>query len=394
MRIILYTGKGGVGKTTVSAATALAAAARGYRTLVVSTDAAHSLSDSLDTAIGHEVRRIGPNLWGQEIDALHQLEKYWGVLRRYITSVMRAHGLDDVVAEELANLPGMEEIASLMQLTALARGDRFDVIIVDCAPTGETMQLLSFPEMARWWLEKLFPIQRALVRLTRPVVQRFVEIPLPTDEVFEAVKELVLNVDEMHGLLADPAVTSIRIVLNLEKMVIKEAQRAYTYFSLFGYGTDAAIVNRVLPPDADGRFLRPWIEAQARYRAMVQEGFAPLPILELPLADREVVGRKPLMEAGRKLYGDRDPTARLYMGAPQRIQRCDGRYVLSLAAPFVEKGAVDVSQKGAELIVRIGDYKRTLTLPRTLASLAATGARLENDRLLVTFAKEAGADGH
>jgi arsenite/tail-anchored protein-transporting ATPase len=393
VRIILHTGKGGVGKTTISAATALGAAARGHRTLIVSTDAAHSLSDSLETSIGNEVRRIGPNLWAQEIDALHQLEKYWGVLRRYVASVMRAHGLDDVVAEELANLPGLEEIASLMQLTALAREGRFDVIIVDCAPTGETMQLLSFPEIARWWLEKLFPIQRAVVRVTRPVVQRFIEIPLPTDEVFQAVKDLILNVDEMRGVLADPAVTSIRIVLNLEKMVIKEAQRAYTYFSLFGYGADAAIVNRVLPQDADGRFLRPWVEAQQRYRAMVREGFAPLPILELPLAEHEIVGRKSLLEAARALYGDRDPTTRLYVDTPQRIQRRDGRYVLSLAAPFVEKGAVDISQKGPDLVVRIGDYKRNLALPRTLASLVATSARVEDHRLLITFAKEAGADG-
>ena len=393
MRIILHTGKGGVGKTTISAATALAAAARGHRTLIVSTDAAHSLSDSLEASIGHDVRRIGPNLWGQEIDALYQLEKYWGVLRRYVASVMRAHGLDDVVAEELANLPGMEEIASLMQLTALAREGRFDVIIVDCAPTGETMQLLSFPELARWWLEKLFPIQRAVVRVARPVVQRFIEIPLPSDEVFGAVKELILNVDEMRGLLADPAVTSIRIVLNLEKMVIKEAQRAYTYFSLFGYGADAAIVNRVLPRDADGQFLRQWVEAQQRYRVTVREAFAPLPILELPLAEQEIVGRKALLEAARALYGDRDPTTRLYTGAPQRIQRRDGRYILSLAAPFVEKGAVDISQKGADLVVRIGDYKRNLALPRTLASLVATSARVEDHRLLITFAKEAGADG-
>ena len=393
MRIILHTGKGGVGKTTISAATALGAAARGHHTLIVSTDAAHSLSDSLETSIGHEVRRIGPNLWAQEIDALYQLEKYWGVLRRYVASVMRAHGLDDVVAEELANLPGMEEIASLMQLTALAREGRFDVIIVDCAPTGETMQLLSFPEIARWWLEKLFPIQRAVVRVTRPVVQRFIEIPLPTDEVFQAVKDLILNVDEMRGVLADPAVTSMRIVLNLEKMVIKEAQRAYTYFSLFGYGADAAIVNRVFPQDADGRFLRPWVEAQQRYRAMVREGFAPLPILELPLGEHEIVGRKSLLEAARALFGDRDPTTRLYVDTPQRIQRREGRYVLSLAAPFVEKGAVDISQKGPDLVVRIGDYKRNLALPRTLASLVATSARVEDHRLLITFAKEAGAHG-
>jgi arsenite-transporting ATPase len=392
MRIILFTGKGGVGKTTVSAATALAAAARGKRTLVVSTDVAHSLGDVLAVEIGREVRRIGPNLWGQEVDALYQLERYWGVLRQYISSVLRARGLDDVVADELANLPGMEEIASLMQLTAVARDSRFDVIIVDCAPTGETMQLLSFPEMARWWLEKLFPIQRAVARMARPVVQPFVGIPLPKDDVFTAVKDLILKVDEMRGLLADPEISSIRLVLNLEKMVIKETQRAYTYFSLFGYATDAVIVNRSLPQTVDGRFLSGWLEAQRRYRELVQEAFAPLPILELPLSDNEIVGRRKLLDAARLLYGDRDPATRLFTGVPQKVERKGRRYVLTLAAPFTERGKVDISQKGEDLMVRVGAYKRNLALPRTLAGLQATGAQLDGERLLITFSREA-ADG-
>jgi arsenite-transporting ATPase len=392
MRIILFTGKGGVGKTTVSAATALAAAAKGNCTLVVSTDVAHSLGDALDVEIGRDIRRIGPNLWGQEVDALYQLEKYWGVLRQYISSVLRARGLDDVVADELANLPGMEEIASLMQLTAVARDNRFDVIVVDCAPTGETMQLLSFPEMARWWLEKLFPIQRAVARMARPVVQPFVGIPLPTDDVFTAVKDLILRVDDMRGLLADPEVSSIRLVLNLEKMVIKETQRAYTYFSLFGYATDAVIVNRSLPQTVDGRFLSGWVEAQRRYREMVQEAFAPLPILELPLSENEIVGRRRLLDAARLLYGDRDPTVRLFTGVPQKVERKGKRYVLTLAAPFTERGKVDISQKGDDLMVRVGAYKRNLALPRTLAGLQATGAQLDGERLLITFSREA-ADG-
>ena len=392
MRIILFTGKGGVGKTTVSAATGLAAAARGKRTLVVSTDVAHSLGDALAVEIGRDIRRIGPNLWGQEVDALYQLEKYWGVLRQYISSVLRARGLDDVVADELANLPGMEEIASLMQLTSVARDNRFDVIIVDCAPTGETMQLLSFPEMARWWLEKLFPIQRAVARMARPVVQPFVGIPLPTDDVFTAVKDLILKVDDMRGLLADPEISSIRLVLNLEKMVIKETQRAYTYFSLFGYATDAVIVNRSLPQTVDGRFLSGWVEAQRRYRDMVQEAFAPLPILELPLSENEIVGRRRLLDAARLLYGDRDPTARLFTGVPQKVERKGKRYVLTLAAPFTERGKVDISQKGDDLMVRVGAFKRNLALPRTLAGLQATGAHLDGERLLITFSREA-ADG-
>ena len=393
MRIILYTGKGGVGKTTVSAATALAVAAKGLRTLVISTDTAHSLSDALEIPIGREVRRVGTNLWGQEVDALYQLEKYWGVLRRYISSVLRARGLDDVVADELANLPGMEEIASLMQLTAVAREDRFDVVIVDCAPTGETMQLLSFPEMARWWLEKLFPIHRAVTRVARPVVQPFVDIPLPTDDVFTAVRDLILNVGEMRGLLADPATTSIRLVVNLEKMVIKETQRAYTYFSLFGYATDAVVINRALPQTVDGQFLQTWVQAQRRYREMVQEAFAPLPILELPLADQEIVGRRRLLDAARILYAAHDPADRLYTGVLQKVERKGKRYILSIATPFTERGKVDISQKGDELMVRVGAYKRNLSLPRALAGLQADEARLDGERLLITFGKEATADG-
>lgn len=393
MRIILYTGKGGVGKTTVSAATALAVAAKGLRTLVISTDTAHSLSDALEIPIGREVRRVATNLWGQEVDALYQLEKYWGVLRRYISSVLRARGLDDVVADELANLPGMEEIASLMQLTAVAREGRFDVVIVDCAPTGETMQLLSFPEMARWWLEKLFPIHRAVTRVARPVVQPFVDIPLPTDEVFTAVRDLILNVGEMRGLLADPAATSIRLVVNLEKMVIKETQRAYTYFSLFGYATDAVVINRALPQTVDGQFLQTWAQAQRRYREMVHEAFAPLPILELPLADQEIVGRRRLLDAARILYAGHDPADRLYTGILQKVERKGKRYILSIATPFTERGKVDISQKGDELMVRVGAYKRNLSLPRALAGLQADEARLDGERLLITFGKEAKADG-
>ncbi len=393
MRIILYTGKGGVGKTTVSAATALAVAAKGLRTLVISTDTAHSLSDALEVPIGREVRRIATNLWGQEVDALYQLEKYWGVLRRYISSVLRARGLDDVVADELANLPGMEEIASLMQLTAVAREDRFDVVIVDCAPTGETMQLLSFPEMARWWLEKIFPIHRAVTRVARPVVQPFVDIPLPTDDVFTAVRDLILNVGEMRGLLADPATTSIRLVVNLEKIVIKETQRAYTYFSLFGYATDAVVINRALPQTVDGQFLQTWAQAQRRYREMVHEAFAPLPILELPLAEQEIVGRRRLLDAARILYAGHEPADRLYTGILQKVERKGKRYILSIATPFTERGKVDISQKGDELMVRVGAYKRNLSLPRALAGLQADEARLDGERLLITFGKEATSDG-
>jgi arsenite-transporting ATPase len=231
-------------------------------------------------------------------------------------------------------------------------------------------------------------------RVARPVIQPFVEIPLPGDEVFAAVKELILNVDRMRGVLADPAITSIRLVLNLEKMVIKEAQRAYTYFSLFGYATDAVVVNRVLPEAIEGRFMQSWAAAQQRYQETVREAFTPLPILSLPFADHEIIGRRRLLDAARDLYGSRDPAARLYTGVPQTVKREGRRYVLSLAAPFTERRAVDVLQREDDLVVRVGSYKRTLVLPRSLAGLKATGAHLDGDRLLITFGEEDRSHGH
>ena len=254
MRVILYTGKGGVGKTTVAAATAVKCASMGYKTLVISTDAAHSLGDSIDQEIGDQPTKLAPNLWGQEVNALHELEEHWDRIHIYLTSLFASQGVDDIVAEEMASPPGMEEVASLMWIKKHKREGKFDVLIVDCAPTGETLQLLAFPDVAKWYLDRIFPIHRMMNKVARPVMQPFISIPLPSDEIFSNVKDLLIDLEGMKKILGDPKVCTTRIVLNLEKMVVKEAQRAFTYLSLYDYLTDLVVVNRVLPPEVTDRY--------------------------------------------------------------------------------------------------------------------------------------------
>ncbi len=387
MRVILFTGKGGVGKTTIAAATAVMAAARGSRTLVMSTDVAHSLGDVLETEVGREVVHIGDRLWAQEVDSLYQLEKYWGTLRRYMVALIHSRGLEDVVADELANLPGMEEIASLMELRIHVESGRYDLIIVDCAPTGETMQLLSFPDMARWWLDKIFPIQRQVARIVRPVVQPLVDIPLPTDDVFLAARDLILHVENIKEILADTAVTSLRLVLNLEKMVIKEAQRAFTYLNLFGYATDLIVVNRMLPEQASAGYFAAWKQTQEQHLRMVHEAFSPVPIRVVPFYDREATGMRMLSKVAEDLYGSDDPAARFYTGSPQKIEKRKDEYVLTLHLPFASKGDVEIFQNNGDLTVRIGNFCRNVALPRTLAKLEAREAKLRDEILTVTFSK-------
>lgn len=387
MRVILFTGKGGVGKTTVAAATAVRAAEWGHRTLVMSTDAAHSLGDALEKEVGREVVRIGSNLWAQEVDALHQLEKHWGTLRQYMVTLLHSRGLEEIVADELANLPGMEEIASLMELRAHVDGKRYDVIIIDCAPTGETMQLLSFPDMARWWLDKLFPIQRRVIRIVRPVIQPLVDIPLPTDAVFLAVRDLILEVEWIKEILADTATTSIRLVLNPEKMVIKEAQRAFTYFNLYGYATDLIVANRVFPEEAGTGYFAAWRDTQAQHLRMIEEAFSPVPIRHIPFYEREATGLRMLARVATDLYGGEDPTAHFYAGVPQKIEKRKGEYLLTLHLPFVGKGEVEILQGDGDLTVRIGSYRRNVALPRSLAGLEALGAKMRDQSLTITFGR-------
>jgi arsenite-transporting ATPase len=383
-RIIVYTGKGGVGKTSIAAATGLLAAARGYRTIVLSTDAAHSLADSFDLPLGPEPTPIAPNLWGQESEVSHNIQKYWGVIQEYVTSVFQWRGLDEVMAEEMSVLPGMDELASLLWIAEHHDKGQYDLIVVDAAPTGETLRLLSLPEAGKWWIEKIYPISRRIAQVTNPIVGRVIGMPMPGDEVYTAGEQLFARLEHMHDLLADPQLTSIRLVLNLEKMVIKEAQRAFTYFHLYGYPTDLVVCNRVVPEDA-GLYFEAWRQAQARYWPEVEADFDPIPIRRAPFFEHEVVGAPMLEQLGAAVFGEEDPTGFFYRGNPYRVTREDGAFVLSLELPFTSKEEVKLHRNGDELVVQVGWWRRNLILPRALVDLPTGSAEFEDHVLKVRF---------
>ncbi|MDQ6636962.1 MAG: TRC40/GET3/ArsA family transport-energizing ATPase [Candidatus Dormibacteraeota bacterium] len=387
MRVLLFTGKGGVGKTSVAAATAVRAAELGHRTMVISTDPAHSLGDSLDLELGQSATQVRQNLWAHEVSALHETERHWQKLHDYATKVFATQGLDDVVAEEVANPPGMDEVASLMWIKHYAERDEHDLLVVDCAPTGETLQLLMFPDAARWWLEKIFPWQRRAMKVARPMLRRMVDVPLPSDEVMASLQDLVLDIEGMKKVLIDTSVTSVRLVLNLEKMVIKEAKRAFTYLSLFGYVTDAVIVNRRLPAKISDPLLRSWSDIQKRYQQEVEQSFQPLPIFQVPLFDEEVVGERMLRKMGQTIYGSADPSQRFYEGSSQRMEKVGSEYILALKVPFADKEAIELSRQDGELFVTLGNYRRDISLPRVLASRQTLGAKIEDGELKIRFGK-------
>ncbi|HEX8939300.1 MAG TPA: TRC40/GET3/ArsA family transport-energizing ATPase [Candidatus Limnocylindrales bacterium] len=384
-RIIVYTGKGGVGKTSVAAATALLAADRGLRTIVLSTDAAHSLADSFDTRLGPEPTPLGPNLWGQELEVFHNIEKYWGTIQSYVSSVFQWRGLDAIMAEEMSVLPGMDELASLLWIAEHNDHGSYDLIVVDAAPTGETLRLLSLPEAGKWWLEKIYPIQRRIAQLASPLVGRVTGMPMPGAEIYTAGEELFHRLEHMHELLSNAELTSIRVVLNLEKMVIKEAQRSFTYFHLYGYPTDLVVCNRVLPQDA-GPYFGAWRDAQQRYWPLVEESFAPVPVRAAPFFQEEVLGERMLRALGSAVFGEDDPAAFFYRGRPYTVRREDGRYILELELPFTSREDVRLTRFGDELVLQVGSWRRNLILPRVLTELPTAGAGLIDSTLRVEFA--------
>jgi arsenite/tail-anchored protein-transporting ATPase len=387
VRVMLYTGKGGVGKTTISAATAVRCAELGYRTVVLSTDLAHSLSDSFDIRLGPEPVLLTDNLWAQESDIYYNLDLYWKTVQKWINALFAWRGVDEMVAEELAVLPGMDELANLLWIDTHRKSGQFDVMIVDCAPTGETLRLLSFPEIARWWVEKLLPVHRRMANVLRPVVRTWIGMPLPDNAVYDSVQELFFQLDDMHATLVDPEITTVRLVLNPERMVIKEAQRTYTYLNLFGYPTDLVVCNRLLPQQVNDPYFAEMKAAQVVYRQQVEESFAPLPIVDVPLFGKEIVGMDALAELAGAVYADRDPTEIRYRGRTVTTEQVNGEYILKLRVPFTSKGDVHLLTAGDELVVHVGQQKRNVTLPRALVGLPTRGAKLEGDTLIVRFAK-------
>ncbi|MBI4268025.1 MAG: ArsA family ATPase, partial [Chloroflexi bacterium] len=307
MRIILCSGKGGVGKTSVAAATAVQSAEFGHRTITFSTDIAHSLGDSFDVAVGYEPTKIAENLWAQETSMSHTVRVYWETIQKWLSALLTWRGIEGVVAEDMAILPGMDELASLLYIVNYAASKDYDVVIVDCAPTGETLRLLSFPEILHWWVDKMFPIGRTATNLIRPFVRPVLNIPLPDKEVFDSAKTLFDELDAMHHLLTNPGISSTRIIVNPEKMVVREAQRLFTYLNLYGYFTDLIICNRLIPEEVQDSYFVFWKESQANYLKVIKESFAPLPIFTVPMFNQEVIGMDRLKMMGRAIYGDNDP---------------------------------------------------------------------------------------
>ncbi len=385
MRVILYMGKGGVGKTSVAAASALRSAQLGYRTIILSTDSAHSLSDSFDLALGNELRPIMPNLWGQEPEVSQTLETRWGTIQRWFSALLAWRGMDEITADEMTVLPGMEELANLLYIVDYYRSGEYDVIIVDCAPTGETLRFLAFPEVLHWWMERMFPIGRKAASLVHPLVSRLTNIPMPDDEVFASIEDMFSELDQIRALLTNQDVASVRLVVNPEKMVIKEAQRTFTYLNLYGYFTDLIICNRLIPDKVNDQYFSFWKESQSQYYRVIEEDFAPLPIYSVPLLEREVVGIPTLEIMADALYGKDDPTKFFFRGQVQNFQKEDEHYTLTLTLPFIEKEDISLVQSGDELAVQVGNFKRNIILPHALAGLAATGARFEGTKLRIQF---------
>jgi arsenite/tail-anchored protein-transporting ATPase len=388
MRVLLFTGKGGVGKTTVAAATAVRAARAGARTLVMSTDPAHSLADSFDVDVFDAATEIEPNLWAEQIDAQSRLESNWREIQEYFIQVMNWAGVETIQAEELSVIPGLDEIFSLIDVKRHADERTWDLLVVDCAPTAETLRLLSLPEIMNWYIERIFPVQRRVTKAVRPVVTRMTSLPIAGDRFYGAVERLHHNLETVHRILTDESASSVRLVVNPEKMVIAEARRTYTYLGLFGYRVDAVVVNRIIPDDVTDPYFGKWKDIQAEHLDTVRASFEPVPILTSRLFDREIVGVDLLDDLATEVYETRDAVDVLYRDDPIRVRKADGGYVLSMRLPFVSRDDMDIHRRGEELFVRVGSYRRNMILPATLQRLHVRGANFVGDRLEVAFGQD------
>jgi arsenite-transporting ATPase len=386
MRIILFTGKGGVGKTTVAAATAVATAASGLRTLILSTDPAHSLSDAFGVPLGDQPTEVRENLWGGELDTRARFEEAWTDVREYVVDVLDWAGAGALEAEELSVVPGLDEVFALAELRERATSGDYDVIVVDCAPTAETLRLLSLPDVLAWYMDRVFDSQRRLTKLARPMMSRVANLPIARDSVFAAVRRFYDRLDGVRELLTDGSVTTARLVVNPERMVVAEARRTFTYLSLFGYHVDAVIANRMLPATIADPWFDEWKRVQAEHLTTIEDAFAPVPILTADLAAEELLGVAPLGALAARLYGASDPAAVLCDSDPLRIAEVDGSFVLSLHLPFTVKSDIELGRNDDELFLAVGPHRRAVVLPDALARREVVGARLDGDRLEVEFA--------
>ena len=391
MRTILYTGKGGVGKTSVAAATALKAARAGKKILVMSTDPAHSLSDAFDEEVGPEPKEMATGLFAQEMDHGRMIEEHWAEIQEYMTTFFEWQGTNSLAAEELTMLPGMDELFGLLMVRRHHDAGLYDALIVDAAPTGETLRLLSLPDQMSWYVEKIFPVQRRAAKVIRPFARRTKVNslpPLPEDSFFGALQRFYEAVVGVEDILTDADRASVRLVANAEKMVIAEARRAYTYLNLYDYRVDAVIVNRLLPDEVSDPYFEKWREAQGRHLVLIEESFSPVPIFKARLFDREMYGLEALAALAEDVFDDEDPLQVFFRGAAHDIVKSNGGYEVVLNLPLVDKKSVDLSKKGTELLIRVGGYKRNVLLPDSMVSLRAAGAKIEGDKLRVRLASD------
>jgi arsenite-transporting ATPase len=395
MRILLYSGKGGVGKTSLAAATGVKLAQMGRRTLVMSIDPAHSLADSFDleTELFHvrtsEPLEVAPGLAIQELNIQREIKRHWREISSYVISVLRTTGLEGVQAEELAILPGMEELSAMMYINQYRREGRYDVIVLDAAPTAESMRFISMPTTLDWYMKHIFPFQRSLLKAVRPIANRVAPFELPADSYFANIHDLFQKLEGVDELMEDPRVTSVRLVTNPEKMVLRETQRAFVYFSLHGLTVDTVIVNRVLPEEVSDAFFTEWRASQGKIRQEIEDYFAPIPVKRVPLFTHEVLGQERLEELARVLYAEgEDPAAVTRTERPYTFGKQDGHYEVKVLLPFATKGEIGLFKKGDELVVEIGTFRRHIGLPTSMAALTPARARLENRILTVEMKEE------
>ncbi len=391
MRIILYTGKGGVGKTTIAAATGIKLAELGYKTIVISLDVAHSLRDAFDN---HEklIRQreekqiaIKDNLWIQEINVQEAIVEYWDDVYSYIRSLLNRSGLDSLVAEEIAVFPGMEEICALLYINQYVREKTYDVIILDCAPTGESLRFVSIPTTLEWYMSHIFKLERNLARVAGPVIERVSSVPIPRDNYFQNIQDLFDKLEGIDGVLTDPEITTVRLVTNPEKIVIKETQRAFMYFCLYGLCIDAVIINRIFPDDVDSAYFEAWKRSQQHYIEEAMDYFADVPIWKVNLFTEEIVGERRLHQLADTLYSEINPVDRFSKERPYQFQKMGDVYQLSMRLPFLSKEEIGLTKHGDELIITVGGFKQHVALPRTLSNKKTTGAKLTGDQLVIKF---------
>ncbi|MEM6299132.1 MAG: ArsA family ATPase [Bacteroidota bacterium] len=385
MRIILFTGKGGVGKTTVAAATALQLAKQGLKTLVISTDPAHSLSDSLDVKLEPEPMLVRENLWAQELDVYYSMRKHWGNIRELLLTVYNWQGIDKIIAEELSALPGMEEGSAFLWMEQYYSEGFYDVIIIDSAPTGETLTFLTLPQVTQWWLQQSFPFQKTIIKSVGASVRTLTGVPL--DKGYEELERLFEKLSKIQKIFSDPKITSIRLVMNPEKMVIKEARRAYAFLLMYGYSIDSVVVNRVLPEAAEDSFMRAYVESQQKYLDLIEDDFSPLPILKVPHMGQEVFGEEKLDMLGESLYGELDPHEVLFKTKPYEVEEYKKGYRLQLALPFTDTEEINLLHRQDQLTLQLHNRRRNIILPKFLSYYEISGHEVK-DQILNVYFKE------